>query len=55
MTLYEHRKKARRLVWEVVDVDCAIVYHADNSEERDFFRESIEIMNHRVLVKEVQI
>ena len=55
MSIFERRNKARKLAWEVVDVDLAEVYHAANPEERDAFREAVELVNHRVIVKEVMI
>lgn len=43
----------KRKLWEIVDVNEAHVYHASSVEERDAFMNAVDLMNHRVMVREV--
>lgn len=40
--------------WEVVDVDSATVFIAASEESRDAFIDAIELVGHRVIVKELK-
>lgn len=39
--------------WEVVDVELGQVFHCDTQDGRDAFQNAIELIGHRVLVREV--
>ena len=49
------RIKVERVRYEVVDVETADVFHAYTPAERDDYKDAIELVNHRAIVKEVKI
>lgn len=51
----DHRTKERQTAWEVVDVDLAFAFQAYTPEQRDDLKAGIELVGHRVIVKEFQV
>ena len=39
--------------WEIIDVELAAVFWAATSESRDDYKNAIELVGHRALVREV--
>lgn len=44
-----------KIIWDVIDVDLAHVFQAETIAGRDAFVSAIELMGHRVFVKEITI
>ena len=43
-----------KIRYEVVDVELAHVYYVDSTEARDAAHNTIELMGHRAIVREVK-
>lgn len=47
-------KKKSETYFDVIDMDMVEVFHATTLEDRDAFKKAIELVNHRVMVREVR-
>lgn len=47
-------RKEVKTMFEVIDVECAFVFYAETAASRDAFKDAVELVGHRCIVREVK-